>query len=106
MNFQNHAGRPLKIIQLIRFTNVYNGSTIDPKYAAQFLAAVGKGRSSPLNNMIHFGSFRPSTNWQGGNFTQFCTVSKGKCFKAVSPAPVTNLPLLQTAEQKIATSNI
>ena len=51
-------------------------------YAAQpyiCLAVVGKGRSSPLNHMVHFGSFRPSKNWQGDNFTQFCIVSKGKC---------------------------
>ena len=61
---------------------VYIGSIIYSKYAAQphnFLAAVGKGRSSPLNNIVHFGSFGPGKNWQGDNLTQVCIVSKRKC---------------------------
>ena len=32
-----------------------------------FLAAVGKGMSSPLNHIVHFGSFRLGKNWQGDN---------------------------------------
>ena len=49
----------------------------------QFLAAVGKGRSSPLHDMIHFVSFIPGKNWQGDNLTQFCIVSNGKSFIVV-----------------------
>ena len=69
----------------------YIGSIIDPKYAAQahnVLTAVGKGRSSPLNDMVHVISFRPGKHWQGDNLTQFCIVSKGKCFIVVPPKMV------------------
>ena len=66
----------------------YIGSIIDQKmpHNPTILAAVYKGRSSPLNDMVHFRSFRQGKNWQGDNLTQFCIVSKGKCFIVVQPS--------------------
>ena len=61
-------------IDLIRNCFVYIGSIW--RTTPQFLAAVGKGRSSSLNNMDHYGSFRPGKNWQRDNLAQFCIVSK------------------------------
>ena len=59
-----YAGGPLKIIQLISCGTVLfklEASLIQnmPHTPTFLLAAVGKGRSSPLNHMVHFGSFRP-----------------------------------------------
>ena len=66
---------------------VYIGSIIDPKYAAEaytYFAAVGKGRYSPLNNMVYFGL-------QGDNVTQFCIVGKGRCFIMVLWKKITQM---------------
>ena len=48
-----------------------------------FLAAVGKGMSSPLHHIVYFRSFRRGKKWQADYLTEFCIVSKGKCYIVV-----------------------